>query len=84
MPKRESNGFPGTETGPMTLPKMDRPSVMFAHLLDAVSVTFKYPDEQTMMFTCNVCFADICDIDDGDTMRVLLNTALAHKCGPLP
>ena len=81
MPKRE--GFTGTDTGAMTLPKMDAPSVMFAHLLDAVYVEAGPLEDEVdppYYLTCRVCAERICEVSDGDTMRVLLNTALQHKC----
>lgn len=76
---RKTEGFPGTETGPMSLPKMDRPSVMFAHLLDAVAIEDE-AEGFTKYLMCAVCSERVCEVEDGDTMRVLLNTALAHKC----
>lgn len=63
----------------MSLPAMDRPSVAFAWFLDSISVD--HDDERNgLVLTCTLCGDGLCMIDAGDTMRVLLNTALAHTC----
>lgn len=65
----------------MSMPAMDRPSVMFAHLLDNIEVE---NDSSTGDFVpvlvCQSCAETICAIDNNDSMRTLLNTALAHQC----
>lgn len=69
------------EPASMTLPAMDRPSVAFAWFLDSMAV-IEDTDESTTLPTleCSLCGDAVCAIEDGDTLRVLLNTALAHTC----
>lgn len=68
------------EPASMTLPAMDRPSVAFAWFLDSILVEDGYGDRENLLLSCQVCSESICAIDGGDTLRVLLNTALAHTC----
>lgn len=74
-------GITGIEPGPMTVPAMDRPSIAFAWFLDAMLVDW---NDETVnphpVLTCQVCGEGVCAIEDNDTLRVLLNTALAHSC----
>jgi hypothetical protein len=61
--------------------EMDRPSIMFAHILDAITVDNDSSlGDNLPVLACQTCGTSLCDIEEGDTMRVLLNTALAHKC----
>lgn len=65
------------------VPRMDRPSVALSWFLDAMQIEEDYSyDSQTPTPTlvCQVCRESICDVEFGDTLRVLLNTALAHGC----
>lgn len=80
MPKKnQPSGFPGIEPHKMAVPGMDRPSVMFAMLLDAMVVD--HDDEQTgLVLVCRECGDGLCMIETADSLRVLLNTALAHRC----
>lgn len=71
----------GIETGPMTVPKMDRISVTFALALDSFRVEDKgCVGDVAQYLVCIHCTEELCLIEDGDTIRVLLNTALAHTC----
>lgn len=63
----------------MTLPAMDRPSVVLAWFMDNITVEMNGVGEG-LCLTCNLCSDPIMDIDDGDTLRVMFNTALAHGC----
>lgn len=81
MGARRSTSKPGItsiEPAGLSLPAMDRPSVAFAWFLDRMTVVFS-GDEAVL--ACGYCGDLICAIEDGDTLRVLLNTALAHTCG---
>jgi hypothetical protein len=74
-------GLTGVEPSTMTVPKMDRVSVTFALALDS----FRIENREMMtefdpVLACIHCGEHICTVDDGDTMRVLFNTALAHSC----
>lgn len=67
------------------VPKMDRPSIAFAWFLDSMSIEHVEDENGHVMndllyITCNLCSEPVCEVDDGDTLRVLLNTALAHDC----
>lgn len=61
----------------MSLPAMDRPSVLFAWALD--NFTFESDDIQ-MWLVCGACSERVCSVEEPDTLRVILNTALAHGC----
>lgn len=78
--KKTQPGITGIEPGQMAVPAMDRPSIAFAWFLDSVLVEDGYGDRENLLLTCQVCGENICAIDGGDTLRVLLNTALAHSC----
>ncbi len=67
----------GIEPSEMSVPAMDRPSVAFAWFLDSMTVSL---DEDALILFCTLCEGMVCAIEDGDTLRVLLNTALAHNC----
>lgn len=58
--------------------EMDRPSVAFALFLDSIVIGQPEPDKLDML--CTECEAPICLVEEGDDLRVLLNTALAHTC----
>jgi hypothetical protein len=60
------------------VPAMDGPSVAFAWFLDSMRVETGEP--QDLMLVCQLCGEDVCEVEDGDTLRVLLNTALQHTC----
>lgn len=79
-PKRVNTAIEPTR---LSLPAMDRPSVAFAWFLDSISVEAYVNDDvqgNAVYLTCDLCSTWICTIEDGDTLRVLLNTALAHTC----
>lgn len=63
-----------------TVPAMDRPSIAFARFLDSIVIE-NSRDPDAMLLTCDLCSVTICTVDPHDTLRVLLNTALAHECG---
>ena len=82
MPKREDDG-PGFDTEAMTLPTMDRPSVVFAWFMDSIGIEedVDYTDGTSETYLiCNACTERIMSLDDGDTLRVMFNSALAHRC----
>lgn len=62
--------------------EMDRPSVAFAKFLDSIVIESTDDNERqdSLLMSCSECGGTICFVDDGDTLRVLLNTALAHDC----
>lgn len=77
-------GITGIEPGTLSLPTMDRPSLAFAWFLDrmVVATESRSPSDPGLMtLQCEYCGDDICEIEPADTLRVLLNTALAHTCG---
>jgi hypothetical protein len=83
MPRKkpEPKGLVGIEPSQMTLPAMDRVSVSFALILDNMWIENR--DETgdfDPVLACNICGETLCEIDAADTLRVLLNTALAHTC----
>lgn len=61
----------------MTVPKMDRPSIAFAWFLETMVID---SDGVMLWLTCSLCGERFCVVEGGDTLRVLLNTALAHGC----
>lgn len=67
------------------MPEMDRPSIALARVLDAVTIeeeddTLGPPGSIRLVLACQSCGDSICDVETGDTVRVLFNTALAHVC----
>lgn len=59
--------------------EMDRPSIAFAHFLDSI-VMDSTGETDTLVMSCSLCGLGICTVDPTDSLRVLLNTALAHEC----
>ena len=78
--KAAKPGITGIEPHQMSLPAMDRPSVAFAWFLDSMIIAWDDEGER-LLLVCNLCQDGLCTVDDSDTLRVLLNTALAHTCG---
>lgn len=78
MARKKQVGLEGIETGPMSVPKMDRISVTFALMLDSFAIEDQYGEKPVL--ACTLCGESLCDVEGGDTLRVLLNTALAHTC----
>lgn len=79
MPRRETKtGAPGIEPATMSVPAMDRPSVVFAWFLDGIKV--EGPDDESVYFICDSCSERVVEIEHGDSLRVLFNTVLAHTC----
>lgn len=68
--------------GQIDVPAMDRPSVAFAWFLETMDVVEIHGEfgPGVLTLTCNLCSDEVCVIDNGDNLRVLLNTALAHDC----
>lgn len=62
-----------TETN---VPKMDRPSIAFAWFLDSMAID--RTGAGTLVLVCTLCEEMVCDVEETATLRVLLNTALAH------
>lgn len=81
MPKQTDSG-PGFDTETMTLPTMDRPSVVFAWFMDGIAIEDEYVDTEAhyVYLICTACADRIMEVNDGDTLRVIFNTALAHRC----
>lgn len=63
----------------MSTPAMDRPSIAFAKFLDSI-VFEESGSADRLQMSCFECGAVICEAEPADTLRVLLNTALAHEC----
>lgn len=62
-------------------PKVHAPEIALAKFLETMVVD-AYANDDRLVFTCVTCSEDVCEIEVGDTLRVLLNTALAHAdCG---
>jgi len=62
------------------VPKMDRVSVTFALMLDSFVIECNETTSPDVMLTCSLCTEHVCTVEEGDSLRVLLNTALAHTC----
>lgn len=77
--KQTEAGLTGIDPVRLTVPTMDRPSIALSWFLDAMNVE-GYDTDERVMLVCGVCGDPVCDIDAGDTLRVLFNTALAHTC----
>lgn len=85
MPHRDIKAtmMEALEPANMSVPAMDRPSVVLAWFMD--NIIIEAPplgdlNDTTMYLTCKMCSERICEVEDGDTLRVLFNTALAHGC----
>lgn len=59
--------------------EMDRPSIAFAKFLDGI-VMDGTGEPDMLVMACSLCGQGVCTVDPNDTLRVLLNTALAHDC----
>lgn len=81
---KEKTGLVGIEPAQLQVPAMDRPSVAFALFLDNMAIEVDVDSDHTIpdctYITCSVCQTRVVEVDDGDTMRVLFNTILAHSC----
>lgn len=83
MPKQTDDG-PGFDTEAMTLPTMDRPSVVFAWFMDGMAVESDNESGgmavEQLYLSCVACGERVMALDEGDTLRVIFNSALAHRC----
>ncbi len=82
---KDKTGLVGIEPAELQVPTMDRPSIAFALFLDNMRVEQDYHavDSSTSTYvTCQVCGERIVEVEDGDTLRVLFNSVLAHTCYP--
>lgn len=78
MPKKPT-GITGIEPYKLgEVPAMDRPSIALGWFMDAMQI--EQESGAGLILACGYCTESICDIEDGDTLRVLFNTALAHTC----
>lgn len=64
------------------VPPMDLPSISFSWFLDAMRIEDKGDAGSDLQMVCVTCETVVCDVEDGDTLRVLMVTGLAHKCEP--
>lgn len=65
----------------MQVPTMDRPSVALAWFMDTMIVEDKgCVGDSCPYLTCTLCGAEVMLVEEGDTLRVMFNTALAHGC----
>jgi len=76
---KKTKGLTSIEPTSMTLPAHDRVDVAFAWFLDRMEVQTG-ASEGDLVLGCNYCGGTICTVEDGDTLRVLLHTALGHNC----
>lgn len=60
--------------------QMDRPSIVLAHFMDSFEVEEEVRPVGSLILVHTVCGDSVCDVEDGDTLRVLFNTALGHDC----
>lgn len=61
--------------------QMDKPSIVLANFMDSMVIEEKFPGEpHPLVLTHTDCGTIICDVEDGDNLRVLFNTALNHTC----
>lgn len=81
MPKAEQKMI-AIEPATMSVPTMDRPSIAFAWFLDNVTIEVDVENWNSAQIVCNQCREIMAEIDEGSEMslRVILNTALAHGC----
>lgn len=66
------------EPATMSVPTMDRASITFAWFLDRV--TIEVDEDDGAEWVCASCGAPIMAISEGDSLRVVLQTSLAHGC----
>lgn len=65
---------------PVSVPAMDRPSVILAWFMDQIRFDVDPDPEGVVTMECTVCGDSICEVEDGDNLRTLFNTALSHGC----
>jgi hypothetical protein len=69
------------EPATMSVPAMDRPSLALAWFMDSIRFDVDSGgDFPVVTMECTLCGGVICHLDDGDTLRTMFNTALAHGC----
>lgn len=64
----------------MSNPAMDPPSIALARIMDDVVVEESEADDDALGLVCQSCREYICDVEGGDSIRTLFNTALQHVC----
>lgn len=62
------------------VPAMDLPSISFSWFLDSMKIEDKGDAGHDLQMVCETCQQPVCDVEDGDDLRTLFNTGLAHKC----
>lgn len=80
MTAKKTPGIEGIEPARLSMPAMDRPSLAFGWFLDRMKIGSDPGSTGGLIMWCDYCTESICDVEDGDNLRVLLNTALAHTC----
>lgn len=63
-------------------PEADHIYPAFAVMLDNMVLEEQNRPLNTLIMVCQSCSEEVCEVEPNDTMRTLLNTALAHKCPP--
>lgn len=84
---KDKTGLVSIEPAELQVPTMDRPSIAFALFLDNMRIEkdSASPNDDDggwseTYITCQVCSTRVVEVDEGDTLRVLFNTVLAHSC----
>lgn len=62
------------------VPAMDLPSISFSWFLDSMKIETDNVTLNHLIMVCETCQQPVCDVEDGDDLRTLFNTGLAHKC----
>jgi len=60
--------------------QMDKPSIALAHFMDSIQIKQKGGDDTDLVMVHRDCGTAICDVEHGDDLRTLFNTALGHDC----
>jgi len=82
VPRKTEPVMIALEPATMSTPAMDRPSIAFAWFLDNVRIEVDVENWGGAAVICNLCQTIMCEVDENSEMslRVILNTALAHGC----
>lgn len=85
MARQHKNDPVNRAITPQASPAMDRPSIAFAWFLDSMVIGCMEDENghrlnDDLVLLCTLCGDEVCEVEDGDSLRILLNTALAHDC----
>lgn len=55
-----------------------QPVAAYQRFLETVRIEAE--DEKVLVMVCTECGDSMCDVEDGDTLGILVRTAIEHEC----